>query len=91
MLEVPALQTVHGCCYYVAVLADRAATEDVESSLSSLCKLATNWECVPMLLDGLTAYIRGLLPLLEQREAPSVENGINVLFNQIVQVGQLFF
>ena len=43
-----------------------------------------------MLLDSLTAYIRGLLPLLEQREAPSVENGINVLFNQIVQVGLLF-
>jgi hypothetical protein len=71
---------------YVAVLADRAVTEDVESSLSSLSKLACNWECVPMILEGLTAYIRGLLPLLEQREAPSVENGINILFNQIVQV-----
>ena len=69
-----------------AVLADRAVTEDVESSLSSLSKLATNWECVPMILEGLTAYIRGLLPLLEQREAPTVESGINVLFNQIVQV-----
>ncbi|XP_070185055.1 uncharacterized protein, partial [Littorina saxatilis] len=38
-----------------------------------------------MILDGLTAYIRALLPLMEQREVPSVENGVNGLFNQIVQ------
>ena len=72
--------------YAFSAQADRAVTEDLESSLSSLSKVATNWECVPMILDQLTPYIRGLLPLLEQREAPTVESGINVLFNQIVQV-----
>lgn len=67
-------------------VAERALAEDVESSLLSLVRLAENWECVPMMLDGLAAYVRGLLPLMEQRETPNIEKGINELFNQIVQV-----
>ncbi|KAL8616522.1 hypothetical protein ACOMHN_036554 [Nucella lapillus] len=69
----------------LGLLAEKAVSDEVENSLSSLCRLATNWECVPMILDALAAYIRGLLPLMEQRETPALENGVNGLFNQLVQ------
>ncbi|CAG5116821.1 unnamed protein product, partial [Candidula unifasciata] len=63
----------------------RSASDEAERSLHILVKLASNWECVTTMLDSLLPYMRNLLPLIEQVEAPAVEKYINELFNQLLQ------
>ncbi|XP_071091113.1 1-phosphatidylinositol 4,5-bisphosphate phosphodiesterase epsilon-1-like [Haliotis cracherodii] len=64
---------------------EKTSVEDAERSLTTLVKLASNWECVPAMLDGLAVYMRNILVIIDQAECPGVEKVINELFNQIVQ------
>ncbi|GFR82894.1 1-phosphatidylinositol-4,5-bisphosphate phosphodiesterase epsilon-1 [Elysia marginata] len=71
------------------VIIKRSWSEEAEKSLHILVKLATNWECVPAMLDSLLPYLRGILPCLELAEAPGVEKYINELFNTLLQDSNL--
>lgn len=68
------------------LISEKTSVEDAERSLTTLVKLASNWECVPAMLDGLAVYMRNILVIIDQAECPGVEKVINELFNQIVQV-----
>ncbi|XP_041371114.1 uncharacterized protein LOC121384690 [Gigantopelta aegis] len=65
--------------------ADKSSTDDAERSLCTLVKLASNWECIPTMLDGLAVYMRNVLTVIDGLDCPGIEKAVNELFNQIVQ------
>ena len=72
-----------------ALFSDRSNQEETERSLRALIKLAANPECVSSLVEGLGNYMKLVLALTEQADAPNVERAISQLFNTITQVNYL--
>ena len=75
------------CLCNFIFLADKSSLEDAAHSLYGLKKIASNYECIPSLLDGLATYIRTqVLTLTDNVDCPAIDKAINELMNQVLQV-----
>ncbi|XP_052101648.1 1-phosphatidylinositol 4,5-bisphosphate phosphodiesterase epsilon-1-like isoform X3 [Mytilus californianus] len=64
---------------------DKSTLDDTAHSLYGLKKIASNYECIPSLLDGLADYIRIILTLTDNVDCPAIDKAINELMNQVLQ------
>ncbi len=60
--------------------------EETERSLQTLIKLACNPECIPSLVDGLSACLSNILSINETGEHPVLDRLLHNLFSQMLQV-----
>ena len=59
---------------------------ETQKSLETLIKLASNPECLPSLLDGLSGCIQAIITVTEQVDVDSLDQLLMTLMIQIVQV-----
>lgn len=81
---VNVLYTTNQFIYFF--ITDKSTLDDTAHSLYGLKKIASNYECIPSLLDGLADYIRIILTLTDNVDCPAIDKAINELMNQVLQV-----
>ena len=71
-----------------AVFSERNPVEETERSLQTLIKLASNPECVPALIDGLTPYLSTIMVVGPEHVENNIlfDKHLMVLLNTLIQV-----
>ena len=70
---------------------DKAALDETLKSMETLMRLASNPECVPFLVDGLSSgCLTSVFTACEHSENSCLERSLSQLLNQIVKVGTEF-
>lgn len=68
------------------LILDRRPVEEMEEALLILVRLAGNFECVPLLVDGLSSSLQSIFAAVEKHEHTNLDRLICKLLERIVKV-----